>query len=172
MIVELLCAAYVSLLLPNADIACQNMEHLVQVAERNDLEPAVLVSLIYVESRWTPDAVSRDGACGLSQVLPKYSAGYRNRFGERLTCRQLKDPKNSISRGAKILAYYLKKYRKYKRGLCAYNAGWTRCKRTSSRNKGHRYAKKVLKISRKLKREMRRIELEEYTPENTPGCYE
>ena len=172
MIVELLCAAYVSLALPNADIACQNMEHLVEVAEEHDLKPSVLVSLIYVESRWKPRAVSRDGACGLTQILPKYSAGYRNRFGKKLTCEQLKHPRVSISRGAKILAYYLKKYKNYRRSLCSYNAGWTRCRPSSAKNKGHRYTKKVLRLSRKLRREMKRIELEEYTPEGIPGCYE
>lgn len=172
MIAELLCAAYVSLLLPNADIACENMEHLVETAEEHNLKPSVLVSLIFVESRWSPNAVSRDGACGLTQVLPKYSAGYRNRFGKKLSCRQLKDPETSISRGTKILSYYLKKYRRYNRSLCSYNAGWTRCKVGSPKNKGHRYAKKVLKLSKRLRKEMKRIELEDYTAEDVPGCYE
>lgn len=172
MIAELLCAAYVSLAMPNADIACQNMEHLVEVSEKHDLMPSVLVSLIYVESRWSPRAVSRDGACGLTQILPKYSAGYRNRFGKKLTCKQLKAPRLSISRGAKILAYYLNKYRRYKRSLCSYNAGWTRCRPSSSKNKGHRYAKKVLKLAKKLRKEMREIEVEGYADEDVPGCYE
>ena len=82
-LVELLCAAYVSLLLPNADIACENMETIVEASEQHAVDPAVMVSLIYVESRWKPTAVSSAGACGLTQVLPKYSAGTRGRFGKR-----------------------------------------------------------------------------------------
>ena len=67
-IAELLCAAYVALAFPNADMACENMDHIVDVAEKYDVEPTVVVSLIYVESRWVERAVSRDGACGLTQV--------------------------------------------------------------------------------------------------------
>ena len=172
-IAELMCAAYVALAFPNADTACENMEHVVRVAEKYDVEPTVMVSLIFVESRWTTRAVSRDGACGLTQVLPRYTSGYRNRFGKRLTCRGLFNPKASIHKGIQILSYHLKRYRgNYKRSLCAYNAGGSRCKRTSAQNKGHRYARKVLRTSRKIEREMRAIESEGYADPDVPGCYE
>jgi len=173
MIAELLCAAYVALAMPNADIACKNMEHVVKSAEENDILPSVVVALIFVESRWTPKALSRDGACGLTQILPRYSAGYRKRFGKKLTCRQLFHPRVSISRGIKILAYYLDKYRgRYRRSLCSYNAGASRCRPGRKKNKGHRYAKKVLKIALKLRKKMREVEMEGYTDDDVPGCYE
>ena len=172
-IAELLCAAYVALAFPNADIACENMDYVVETAEKYDVEPTVVASLIFVESRWTPRALSRDGACGLTQVLPKYTSGYRNRFGKRRTCRELFNPKTSIHKGIQILSYHLKRYRgNYKRSLCAYNAGGSRCKRSSARNKGHRYARKVLRISRKIENEMRTIESEGYADPDVPGCYE
>ena len=172
-IAELLCAAYVALALPNADTACENMDYVVDAAEEYDVKPEVMVSLIFVESRWTPRAISRDGACGLTQILPRYTAGYRGRLGKKLTCKQLLDPETSIRKGTKILSYYLNRYRdNYRRSLCSYNAGGSRCRRSSMRNKGHRYARKVLRYSRKLRREMKEIEAEGYAPEDVPGCYE
>ena len=169
-IAELLCAAYVDLALPNADVACDNMDYVVTAAEKYDVEPEVMVALIYVESRWTTRAVSRDRACGLTQILPRYTAKF---YGGKAKCRDLFDPKLSIFKGTHILGYHLKRYRgNYKRSLCAYNAGGSRCRRSSAPNKGHRYARKVLRFSRKIEREMRAIEAEGYTDEDVPGCYE
>ena len=168
---ELICAAIVSLGMPNADVACDNVYTLVDSAEEHEVDPVVMAALIYVESRWTPTARSRSNACGLTQVLPKYSGGYRGRFGKKLTCKQLFDPETSIRRGTTILGYFLNRYhRSYKRSLCSYNAGPGRCKRRTRSHKGHRYALKVLRITRKLRREMRAIEREE--EEYIPGCYE
>jgi len=148
---ELFCAAYISLSLPNADVACKHMEVVVKSAEIHDVDTSIMISLIYVESRWTPTARSTSNACGLTQVLPKYSAGFRNRFGSKLTCQQLFNPVTSIKRGTKILEYYLKRYRRnYRRSLCAYNAGWTRCQKTQGTHKGYRYAHKVLHLSKKI----------------------
>jgi len=170
---ELICAAIVSLAMPNADVACEHVEALVEVAEQENVDPLVLVALIHVESRWTPQVRSRSNACGLTQVLPKYSAGWRNRFGKRLTCKQLFDPETSIRRGTKILAYYLKKYRRnYRRSLCSYNAGPGRCRRPQPQHKGHRYASKVIRLKRKLKRELVIVEREALNEEYIPGCYE
>ena len=169
-IAELLCAAYVALALPNADTACENMNYVVEAAEKYDVEPSVMVSLIYIESRWTPRAVSRDRACGLTQILPRYTAKF---YGGRASCRDLFKPKLSIFKGTHILSYHLNRYRdNYKRSLCAYNAGGSRCRRSSARNKGHRYARKVLKFAKKLRREMKEVEAEGYADPDVPGCYE
>ena len=169
-IAELICAAFVSLASPNADVACYHMEDVVQAAEKYEVEPTVMVALIHHESRWTPRAISRDRACGLTQILPRYTSKF---YGGRASCRDLFKPKLSIYKGTHILSYHLKRYRgNYKRSLCAYNAGGRRCKRTSAPNKGHRYARKVLRFAKKLQREMTEIEDEGYTDEEIPGCYE
>lgn len=170
---ELICAAVVSLGMPNADIACEHMELLVDVAEQESVDPLVLTALIHVESRWTPGARSRSNACGLTQVLPKYSGGFRGRFGKKLTCKQLFNPETSIRRGTAILAYYVKKYRRnYRRSLCSYNAGPSRCRPGRAKHKGHRYASRVMKLSRRLRREIKIVEREWKESEYVPGCYE
>ena len=179
-IAELLCAAYVMLALPNADVACDNMHHVVDAAEKYEVEPSVMVSLIFIESRFKPLAVSRDGACGLTQVLPRYAAKY---YGGKVSCRDLFNPRLSIYKGTHILGDHLKRYRgNYKRSLCSYNAGASRCRPGGVRNKGHRYARRVVRLAKKLRRvmkeaemkeiEMKEIEMRGYTDEDVPGCYE
>ncbi len=89
---------------------------IVEAAEYHEIDPFILAALIYEESRWTPDAVSRSNACGLTQVLPQYSGGF--------TCNDLKNPEISIWKGADILSTWLKRRRKpLKVALACYNAG-------------------------------------------------
>jgi len=44
------------------------------MAERYGLDPAIFRRQIMAESTFNPDAVSPDGALGLSQVMPKTAA--------------------------------------------------------------------------------------------------
>ena len=169
-VVELICAAFVALALPNADMACEHMETVVKASEKFEVDPVIMTALIHVESRWTADARSRSNACGLTQILPKYT---RKSYGGRVTCRQLFEPKLSIYKGSDILGRYLKRYRRnYRRSLCSYNAGPRRCVRGHSPTKGTRYARKIIKLSRRLHREMERIKNEGFTDADVPGCYE
>ena len=143
---EMLCMAYVSLALPNADVACENMETIVDASFHEDVDPTTMVALIFVESRWTPKVRSRSNACGLTQILPKYSGGFRNRFGKKLTCKQLYNPETSIKRGTKILGYFLDRY--------------------------YRYAKKVMKLAKRIDREVAKIQSDDLGYVDVPGCYE
>ena len=159
-VAELICAAYISLMLPNADVACEHMETVLEASNQSRIDPEVLVSLIYTESRWDADAVSKSGACGLTQVIPRYSAGRKNRFGQKLTCHNLKDPTVSIHRGARILNFWYFKYarRNLKKALCGYSKGF-RCKQEGKSNKvGMQYARKVMKLARKIRRKIRIIQ--------------
>tara|TARA_Y100000034_G_C6868093_1_gene395868 strand:+ start:587 stop:1108 length:522 start_codon:yes stop_codon:yes gene_type:complete len=165
---ELLCMAVFSIGMPNADFACDHMHTVVEEAKQNKIDPVTFVALIYIESRWNSKVVSKSGACGLTQVMPRWSTDRKKSFGERLTCRQLFEPEVSIRRGAKIFAYWFHKYSKkrYRTALCGYNAGF-RCKGESPYPRGIAYAKKVLKYTKKIKKEMKI--LREYE-EEMPGC--
>ena len=83
---EFICAAILSMGWANADVACKHMPTVVQAAEKNGINPHILASLIYVESRWQPKAHSGANACGLTQIIPRFTkkskAGY-------VSCRQL-----------------------------------------------------------------------------------
>ena len=73
------------------NLACEQAEHLIETVEQYDIDPAVFAGLIFYESRWRVNAVSHAGACGLTQVLHRYTDK---------TCEELFDPVLSISIGA------------------------------------------------------------------------
>ena len=152
---EIICAAVMALGMPNADFACKHMDTVVEVSEEYNLNPIILTALIHIESRWSPRAKSRAGACGLTQVIPKFS----RKFGY-VGCRMLKRrPKLAIKKGAQILSYWIRTYGKgdLLKGLCAYNAGY-RCSGKNANKRGIAYAKKVVDYSRNIR------------DETIPGC--
>ena len=126
------------------DRACKHSRQVVEASSKYKLDPYLLTALIQVESNWKSHVVSPAGACGLTQVVHKYS---------KYNCKQLKNPKISIWEGARKLNYWIYKYGKgnLKIGLCGYNACF-RCKGRSAIKSGLTYAKKVVRISNRLKR--------------------
>ena len=157
MTAEILCSVILSLGWANPDTACDNMQTVVEESEKNNLDPSLVVGLIYVESMFSYKAVSRSNACGLTQVLPQYTKKYSDKT-RNLTCDELKDPTTSIKVGTKILNYWIHKYARgnIKTGLCGYNAGF-RCKGNNKSQKGISYSKKVLKYQRIVKRKYKKI---------------
>jgi soluble lytic murein transglycosylase-like protein len=86
-----------------ANSACRYSNIVVKASSKYKLDPYLLTALIKVESNWKPHVVSPAGACGLTQVVHKYS---------KYNCKQLKNPKISIWEGAKKLNYWIYKYGK------------------------------------------------------------
>ena len=115
-------------------------------ATRNDIEPELLAALIFVESSFYPSVVSSANACGLTQVIPKWTGGPETK-GIKYTCQQLKNPETSIKVGAQILSYNIRVYGKgnENKGLCVYNAG-TKCITKKGYYKRLYYVKKVRDI--------------------------
>ena len=143
--------------------ACRWEPTLQTAAKTHDLDPDLLGGLIVTESAWKPWVVSHANACGLTQVIPKWTGG--SATGRRKwTCAQLKQPAISIPVGARILRWWIDYHAEKQRArgvdttnavaqaeivrqaLCGYNAGFRGCKRA-----GARYARKVLKLRGKLK---------------------
>ena len=125
-------------------VACAQSEHIVKTSDKYQFDPLLFSALIFHESSFRPRAVSRAGACGLTQVLPRYS---------KHTCRELKNPRTSITEGAKHLGYWLTRAKgTVELALCGYNAG-NRCF-TSVRffNKiKKKYSNKIIKTSEKIR---------------------
>lgn len=87
-----------------------------RVARTYGLESALLHAVISVESRYSPRAVSKAGAIGLMQLMPKTA----KRYGVVDPL----DPLQNLRGGAKYLRYLLKKYNNDRNlALAAYNAG-------------------------------------------------
>ena len=131
---------------PNLDtqkksLVCENAQYIIEASEKYKLDPLIFSALIWKESRWTPKAISKANACGLTQVLPKYVPE---------TCKELKTPKISIETGARVLSYWIvkRKKKKIETALACYNAG-NKCLDSKG---GKAYAKSVLRLSRKYKR--------------------
>ena len=131
----------------SATRACHYSSSIVKEAKKNKLDPTVLAAMLHVESNWKPHVVSYAGACGIAQVMPQWS---------KYTCAQLKNPKIGLPEGARKLNYWVYKYGKgnLSVGLCGYNAGF-RCKGKSPNKHGVSYAKKVLKVAKRIKRKIK-----------------
>ena len=142
--------------------ACRWEPTLQTAARRHRLDPDLLGALIVIESAWLPWIVSSADACGLTQVIPKWT-GSAASGRRKWTCNQLKQPQNSIPVGARILRWWIdyhaeklaansrlskdeKTARATREGLCGYSAGFRGCKRA-----GARYARKVLHIQKRLR---------------------
>jgi soluble lytic murein transglycosylase-like protein len=151
----LICMTVFSIDMRNADVICDNAHIIEEMSKTYDLDPSLIIAVGRIESAWTPTAKSPANACGIMQVLPKYSKKFANK-GRNLTCKELKDPETSIRVGTKILNYWLHTYAKGNEtiALCGYNAGF-RCKGENKNKQGLKYAKAVLKYRKYFKRKMR-----------------
>jgi soluble lytic murein transglycosylase-like protein len=161
---EILCMAALTLNLGDggkrADFACSNMPYLVEVSKKYELDPALLLSLIHHESRWIPTALSKSKACGLTQVIPKWTGASTG--GKKYTCEELFEPQTSIKVGAQVLSSWIRNYGKgnLRVGLCGYNAGY-RCKGDNPKKSGLSYADRVRRTARKINRVAKRLKLQE-----------
>lgn len=92
-----------------------------RIARKYSIEPGLVKSVIEKESRWNPYAVSRSGAMGLMQLMPKTARllGVKNPF----------DPEENVGAGVRYLKRLIDYFGDIKRALAAYNAGPTTVKR-------------------------------------------
>lgn len=111
-----------------------------QMAERNDLDPELILAVIAVESTFRPQVVSQSGARGLMQIVPKW---HPNKVKEIGGPQALFDPEKNIYAGSRILIGYLEDHQgNVRRALLNYNG--------SLGNPTSRYADKVLSYRRQL----------------------
>jgi hypothetical protein len=88
----------------------------VQVASEEGVDPTIFTRLIAQESRYNPNATSRMGAAGLTQLMPETarSLGVTDPY----------DPVQNLRGGARYLRQMLDRYGgDYTKALAAYNAG-------------------------------------------------
>ena len=109
-------------------------------------DPDLVLSIISVESRFNPEAVSVKGAVGLMQVMPQW----KKVLG---ISEDLSDPETSIKVGLQILGFYTQMYKDPEVALTAYNRGPGPVDMAlmNGRNPGNGYAPKVMKTYKMLK---------------------
>jgi hypothetical protein len=89
-----------------------------EISSRHGVDPTLVESLIRAESAFNPTAVSRNGARGLMQLMPKtaLALGVRDSF----------NPRQNIEGGVRHLRYLLDRYPgNVALAVAAYNAGET-----------------------------------------------
>jgi soluble lytic murein transglycosylase-like protein len=110
-------------------------------AERHGLEPELILALIAVESTFKERAVSRMGARGLMQVMPRFHPDTVKEIGGS---HQLFDPAKNIHAGSRVLVEYLNAHPgNLRRALLKYNG---------SLGTRSSYADRVMRVYRDLQR--------------------
>lgn len=85
-------------------------------ARRHGLDPALVLSVVSVESGFRPEAVSPKGAQGLMQLMPRTAAS--------LGVADALDPEQNVDAGVRHLESLVRLYKgDLTRALAAYNAG-------------------------------------------------
>jgi soluble lytic murein transglycosylase len=93
-------------------------------ARNYDLDPALLAAVVYVESRFDPNAESAAGAIGLMQLLPETAKGIALRTGgDRFVVADLRNPELNVRYGSWYLDHLRDRYRVTRLVLAAYHAG-------------------------------------------------
>jgi soluble lytic murein transglycosylase len=93
-------------------------------ADNHDLDPALLAAVVYVESRFDPNARSAAGAIGLMQLLPDTAKGIALRTGgHRFVVADLRDPEINVRYGSWYLDHLNQRYDDVRTALAAYHAG-------------------------------------------------
>lgn len=101
------------------------------------LEPHLVAAVIYQESKFDADAVSKSGAVGLMQLLPATAQGIADRTGGvGWQESDLVDPELNVRYGSWYLRHLLDKYGNEELALAAYNAGQTNVDRWRERGEG------------------------------------
>ena len=101
-------------------------------ARRNGLDPLLVRSVIFQESRFDPFARGRAGEVGLMQVLPSGAAAEWARVNGKPApdVTELLNPETNLKIGCWYLARGMRRYAKYRQGaelaLALYNAGESR----------------------------------------------
>jgi len=126
----------------------QYIPHIRRAARKHQLDPDLIHAIIDTESAFNPKAISRTGAIGLMQLMPRTakSLGVRNSW----------IPRQNIYGGSKYFRQLLDIFNQdIKLSLAAYNAGPSAVKRAGyaipNYPETQRYVKKVLKRYRELK---------------------
>lgn len=133
---------------PFSDTRLETCYRVVEVAEEWELDPLLMVSIAWHESRMNNAAVSRAGALGALQVMPKIWCGSQK-------CDYI------YVGGRAYKKWRARSARKHKRdvdyhALAMYNGG------NSPGSRSYGYAKKVLKTFRLLSRRLDNCSI--------PGC--
>jgi soluble lytic murein transglycosylase len=135
---------------------------IVREAQRNNVDPMLVIALIRCESSFNNYAVSHVGAMGLMQVMPDTGTYLADKAGFRLgRSTNLFDAETNIELGTSYLANLIDRFGSIDHALVAYNAGPGLAKKILAKRESRKkfmagYPAKVVKEFRKLKAQQER----------------
>jgi soluble lytic murein transglycosylase len=92
-------------------------------AARNQVDPMLIAGLVRQESAFESKAMSRVGAMGLMQVMPKTALKLARQLKVRYARARLTDPGYNLQLGSRYLANLIQTFSTPEAALAAYNAG-------------------------------------------------
>jgi hypothetical protein len=92
-----------------------------RAASEHGVDPTLINAVIWVESRFEPQAKSPAGARGLMQLMPATAAYLAKRMGERSA--HAYDPQFNVRAGSLYLAEMIAKFGDEQQAVAAYHAG-------------------------------------------------
>jgi soluble lytic murein transglycosylase len=135
---------------------------IVREAQRNHVDPMLVIAVIRCESSFNNYAVSHAGAMGLMQVMPDTGTYLADKAGFRLgRSTNLFDAETNIELGTAYLADLIQRFGTLEKALVAYNAGPGLAKKILARKESRQkfmagYPAKVVREFRKLKAQQER----------------
>ncbi|MCZ0945580.1 MAG: transglycosylase SLT domain-containing protein [Gammaproteobacteria bacterium] len=105
---------------------------ILEAADRQQLAPELIASLVFTESSFRKRVRSPAGAVGPTQIKPRYWADFCG-------VRDLSDPERNIHCGAQVLAYLEERCGSMECALASYNVGFNARQRPS----GRRYVSRI-----------------------------
>jgi len=105
---------------------------ILEAADRQQLAPELIASLVFTESSFRKQVRSRAGAIGPAQVKPGYWADFCG-------ARDLWDPEQNVYCGAQVLAHLKERCGNLECALASYNVGFNARQRQS----GLRYVSRI-----------------------------
>jgi soluble lytic murein transglycosylase len=111
-------------------------DSVVDISQKYDVDPLLIISIIREESKFNPGAKSVAGALGLMQLIPQTAFWLEKnlQLGIKNTS-QICDIKNNISLGAYYLSILNKEFGDYAYVIAAYNAGEERVRKWYQKGK-------------------------------------
>lgn len=100
-------------------------EEIMEFSKEYDLDPHMIMSIIWVESKFKPEATSNKGARGLMQIIPRTGQWIAEQVGDNdYDEEKLYDPETNIRFGCWYFGYLLKVFDKdTDLALASYNGG-------------------------------------------------
>lgn len=124
-------------------------DHIFKLCEERDIDPALIVSMIWKESRFDADIVGDSGrSLGLMQIQPRWHGARM----ERLGCTDLLDPYQNVTVGIDIVDGLIDSNMGIEWTLMAYNGGANYANKKRNAGVVSDYAKTVLAHAQSLVR--------------------